>query len=208
MSPMKGDSMRYLFGLLVLTLVLVSCGSAPEAAAPTAAPVLPTVAPTDAPKPTSVPTEAPKPTIQPTAKPITGAGLGITRAELQAKFEGAPFNVVFSDASDAKGPAVRGTSPTKGIEVLLRGPAEDVQEAQIQATIGDQGAPAADILRHMIALLEVAAPEINEPTIWLKPHLDQALSTGSDVAIEGKRIVTLLFAREINYLLLSVQPAP
>lgn len=164
--------------VLWIVLALVGCGAAPAAA----------------PAPTIV-----APTLAPTAAP----GLGITRAAVQARFAGAPFHATFAD----DGPVVRGTSPLK-INVLLRGPAENLTEAQVSATVGDNGAASGDILRAMIALLEVAAPQITNPTEWLQPHLTAALKTGGDTAIEGDRTILLLSVPEAKLLSLSVQPRP
>lgn len=148
---------------------------------------------------------------QPTTAPTVAAnlsGLGLTRAEVQAKFEGAPFNTTFKDApADEDGPVVRGTSVTK-VDVILHGPAGNIHQAQISALIGDQQATSGDVLRAMIALLEVAAPKIKNPTDWLVPHLDTAIKTGGDTAIEADRTIMLIVTKQPPIIILSVLPNP
>jgi hypothetical protein len=218
--------MRRVVVACLLALALAGCGASPASAPATVVPaaVAPTLAPTAAPVPTLAPTEAPtaapsdapsaipKPTSapKPTAAPkpaASGPGLGISRAVLQSKFEGDPFNVTFADDPEAKDePAVKGTSKAKGVTVHLRGAPENVQEAQIQAVF-DEGATSDDTLRHMIALLEVAAPGIKNPTVWLEPHLNKALTSTTDTAIEGGRTITIIATQKPTIIILSVLPA-
>jgi len=195
--------------LVAALALLVGCGTAPEAIAPTV--VVPTAQATIVP-PTKIPepTEAPTTALQTTAatRPA-GPGLGISRAEIQARFEATPFNMVFTEVEPVEGRAtVEGTSGTKGITIALYGPPEDVQEAQAQITVGDQGAPSADAARYMIALLEVTAPNISNPTAWLKTHLDQAIKGESGTTIEGDRTIMFILAPEIKFMLMSVQRVP
>jgi hypothetical protein len=60
----------------------------------------------------------------------------------------------------------------------------------------------------MIALLEITAPQIDNPTLWLKPHLDEALDSGTAVGVSGGRTVMLIVVTKIKYMQLSVRSAP
>lgn len=202
------QALRCRFQLIVIFFLglLGGCG----AAATPVATLLPTSIPTDAPRPTAVPkpTDAPKPTAapQPTAAAVL-PGLGLTRAAAQAKFEVAPFNFAFKDdPTVAQGPAVRGSASAKGPEVILRGPAENIVEAEVSAILDDQHASADEALRAMIALLEVAAPAIDQPIIWLRPHLDAAFKTGTDTAIEGDRKIVLIAEPTNKILIMGISP--
>lgn len=200
--------MHQILVIALLAFSLAACGSTPAAQeAPTAPPA--TVVPTAAPSPIPSSTVAPSPPPAPTLAPSASAGLGISRAVLQSKFEGAPFMMTFQNAPDRDGaPVVRGISSTKGITIELIGPAENVQEAQVQITVGNKGASSHDAVLHMLAMLEVTTPSIKNPTEWLAPRLDKALETRTDTTIEGGRTITIITAPEISYILLSVLPAP
>jgi len=203
--------------LAMIALLVAGCGGPSPAAA----------VPTD--QPVAVPTGQPVTDVTAAAAPATAApvqespaaptaassarvapGLGISRASFQAHFEAAPLGFVFTDApaTDAGIPTVEGTSKTKGIKLRLIGPPEDVQEAQIQAMLGEGKASSQDALVHMLALLDFAVPGIPDSTTWLQPHLEKAIKEKIDTTIEGKRLITIITASEIKYMLLSVQRAP
>jgi hypothetical protein len=192
---------RYIFILLAAALVLAGCGEAPTVAAPTPLPA------TSAPVPTQAPTQS---AIIPTAVSTTPIVLAKTelgpRAVIQSYFERAPFSFTFAnEVATDHGPAVRGKSKIGGIEIILTGPPNDITEAQMQIML-NQGASSSDAVRHMVALLEVAAPGISDPTTWLAPHLDRALKEGTDAAIDGDRTIMIIFSQDLKLILLSVQP--
>ena len=202
-------ALRFALVALLAALLVVGCGGTPQVtttdqAFSTIEAGLATIqAPTTAPPTTVSVTAAPRPATKPST------GLGLPRDFIQSHFETAPYSITFKDAPATNGEAtVEGTSDVKGVKIVLLGPPENVREAQVQATVGSQGASSEDALRHMIALLEVAAPGISNPTLWLQPHLDKALDEKTDVAIEGNRMITIIAAQETGLIILSVQRAP
>lgn len=218
----KGHRVQRLILCVMFLLVLAGCGadSTPStegnvsqntiSATATPAPTTPPTA-TVTVQPTS--TTRPTVTVQPTAtaKPLAKVadGLGISRAVIQEQFERSPFNFTFiEEPADDGTPGVTGTSATKGIKIRLTGSPENVQEAQVQVTVGAQGATSEAAVQHMVKLLEVAAPEIDNPVVWLNPRLEKAIKEKTDVALEGNRMISIITAQEINFILLSVLPSP
>lgn len=191
--------------------------TATSTVAPTATLEPPTATATSEPTSTATATAEPEPTvpIAPTtveetlASQTQSAGLGLSRATIQRKFETAPFNYTFVAGPLRSGrPAVIGTSSVTGIEIEIIGNPDDVHEAQLQMILGDQGASSDEAIMHMLAMLEVAVPDITTPIIWLEPRLERAFTTGSSATLVGDRTVTIIAADEIRYVLLSVIASP
>jgi hypothetical protein len=221
-----------LVGILALWAVCVVCGSvalawpAPTPAAqpvrlaqlpathtptttatppPTATPtqvVTETPLPTDTPIVEATPTPAATATQLPPATPVVG--IGLSRAELQALYEGAGFT--FTPASDVAGqPRFTGLGPN-GATVELIGPAENLLNVSVAIPANPDPALNLENSTELARLLQAVAPGWVGARDWLANAIVQLGQQERVETIYGGLLISLSAPPGSGQIVLTVRP--
>lgn len=133
--------------------------------------------------------------------------LGVSRAAIQALFEGPEFGFVFTDAAPAGGhPRIIGKAPNRLAHLELVGTPQVLREASILLGMPrEQPDAVAQNAVYMLSLIKTIVPDWPQATEWVNENVERAMTEGQASIVWNNKKITLLGIADVGALAVSVK---